>query len=328
MTRFTRTRVFGAIAFVVLFWQLGATQAQIGRLSGPVWGLVFDEDAGSLHPLRGVPGSATFGDALELPVPLSRALVVDSRHAIVETASKELLVLDIIRNPPSTFPITDVPGEYSLAVLSADGTTGAFYRRDQHTIWIVKGLPSTPALQFVDSLAEGFISNLAVSNDGQVWIYSITTSDGDELYSRTTTSMTPRFLTSAASISGLLIVGGHAVVTDRIGNEVFAIWELEGAATRGHLAGPQEGIASPTGVVTSSGNQIHVANADSRQVLTLDFQGRILREHKCACAVSAFSRVSDASFRISSKGNGTLYVFDTGGFDERISFVPKSETTR
>lgn len=324
----TRVATLRVVASLILFWCCDITNAQVGSLSGPLWGLVFDDDVGSLRPLRGIPGSATLGDPFPLPVSLSRALIVDTRHAIVQPRNSEhVLVLDMSADPPSTIPIPGVPAQYSLAALSADNTTAAFYHRDQHAIWIVKGLPRAPVLQFVDWIVAGSISNLAVSNDGNVWIYSTTTSEGDELYSRTTSSSSARFITAAGSISGLLIVGRNAVVADRQTSEVFAVFELEGGTVRHHLAGEQNGIRNPAGVATLSGDSIYVANA-SGDVTILDLSGRALRAYQCACSVSTFSRLGDAAFQISNSESGALFVFSADGFDERISFVPKNEAAQ
>ena len=291
-------------------------------LSGPVVGYVFDQSVGKVRPVQGILGSATVGPPVESAPSSSQALTLDARHAIVSSdSSAELAALSLDREP-STTTIAGVPVNPSRSSASIQGTAAAFYYADAQQVRIVSGLPKEPRLAGLLQL-ERPLTQLAVSDDGTLLVYAIRENEGEGVYSWTDASGSPRFLTSAASVSGLAITrGSDVIVTDSGANEVFAIWDARGGAVRKLLADSTDGVSDPSGVGVSSGGRLYVSNRGSSSIMVLDPGGRVLKTLRCNCSTSGISLLRESVFRLTEGIAQTIYLLDAGSPDERIVFVP------
>ena len=291
-------------------------------LSGPVLGYVFDRNAGKVRPVRGILGSATVGAPVESAPTVSQVLTLDARHAIVSSdSSPELLALRLDSEPLS-MAIAGVPVNPSRSAASILGTAAAFYYSDTQQVRIVKGLPHEP--QYAGGLQLNRpLTQLSVSDDGTLLVYAIRETEGETLHGWTTSSGSPRFLTSAASVSGIAITpNGDAIVTDRGRNEVFAIWDVRGGAVPKLLAGSTDGVSDPAGVGVSAGNRLYVANAGSSTLMVFESSGRLLKTLRCNCATSGVYLLRESVFRLTDGIAQTIFLLDASSADERILFVP------
>jgi DNA-binding beta-propeller fold protein YncE len=253
---------------------------------------------------------------------VSQVLTLDVRHAIVSSdSSSELLTLRLDGEPSST-AIGGIPGNPSRSAASTLGTAAAFYYSDIQQVRIVKGLPREPqdagGLQLDRPLTQ-----LAVSDDGMMLVYAIREGDGETLHAWTVSSGSPRFLTSAASVSGIAMTRtGDAIVTDRGTNEVFAIWDPAGGAVRKLLADSNDGVSDPTGVGVSSANRLYAANAGSSTLMVFEASGRLLKVLSCNCAMAGVYLLRDSVFRLTEGIAQTMFLLDASSAEERILFVP------
>jgi DNA-binding beta-propeller fold protein YncE len=295
-----------------------------GSVDGPVWGYVFDEAAGGLRPLLGIPGSATLGHPVELGYRISDALILDASHAVLSTdRSSELLIADLGVSPPSYRRIPDIPAAISVWTTSASGTAAAFYRNGDPGFWVAHGLPAAPVSRFIDLALGNSITRLAISNDGQLALYAVTEGGRETLYSWTPSTNAGRWIGSADAIGGLIVTDrGNAIVADRGTNEVFAIVDPAGNAVRRFLAEARDGVSGPVGLTVSADGRVHVINAGSSTVLTLDVDGRPIGGQSCACVVSRMSRANGSVFRLTGTLTPSTFLFDAGSSTPRILFAP------
>ena len=167
---------------------------------------------------------------------------------------------------------------------------------------------------------EKAITRMAVSFDGTILVYAVKDEHGETLYSWTGSAGPGRVVGAAKSVGGMAVTqNGGVIVADRGANEVFAVWDLRGAASRQFLADARDGVSAPAGVNTSPRNDIYVANGGS--VIVLDSAGHVKHSQACNCAPTGVSWVRESLFRLTDRGDQTVYLVD-GGADDRIFFVP------
>jgi len=311
-------------ATVVTLLTSAAIGAQwTGSLSGPVLGYVFDRDAGMPRPVKGILGSATIGDPLDIGIAAFQFLMLDSVHAIASTdISLQFLTLSMDARQVSKTTIPGVAANPSKSVGSRQGTAAAFYFTDPQQVQTVSGLPNAPRSAGLFQVDRP-VTQMAVSDDGTLVVYAVTEPEGESLYAWSASAGGTRFLSTVSSVSGIAITSsGDAIVTDRGENEVFAIWNAGGAAIRRLLADVKDGISSPTGVAISSGGRIYVANTGSATAVVLDTNGHPLKAFSCDCTITGLFPLRDSVFRLTDRINQTTFLLDATSADERIVFVP------
>ena len=120
----------GRIASVVAGLLLLICPALAGQtsLSGPILGFVFSAAEERLRPVRGVLGSATVGDPVELGMPITDALTMDMRHVVASSeANAELLLLNLETSPAAVAAISSTI-KVSAFVCCASSTQWCFSR--------------------------------------------------------------------------------------------------------------------------------------------------------------------------------------------------------
>jgi DNA-binding beta-propeller fold protein YncE len=323
MSAAARYQILAGVVSIVLLASAIHGAQQIGSLSGPVLGYVFDRDAGKLRPVKGILGSATVGAPIDAGFAVSQVLTLDARHVIASTdASPDVVTLNLDDSQTSPMAISEVSANPSRASASLGGTSAAFYYAGAQQVRIVTGLPREPHGAGLLTI-ERALTQLAINDDGTLVVYAVQEGDGEALYGWTAATGNARFLTSAVSVSGLVLTrSGDAIVTDRGANEVFAIWDAGGGAIRQPLADATDGVSDPTGVAISSANRIYVANAGSATTMVLDSNGRYLKTHQCSCTISGVYPLRDSVFRLTDGIDRTIFVLDASSAEERILFVP------
>ena len=315
------TRIAAAILTVALLASVASAAQFAGSLSGPVLGYVFDRNAGKMRPVRGILGSSTVGAPIESGFAISRVLSLDARHVVASPeGGADLVALTLDGTESSAVAISGIPANPTRSAASMPGTVAAFYYSEAQEVRIVTGLPQEPHQAAVVHIDKP-VTQMAVSADGSMLLYAVGEDDGESLYAWTASAGGARFLTSAASVSGLAITrNGDAIATDRRANEVFAIWDPGGGAVRKLLAGVTDGVVEPTGVAVSSGDRIYIANSGS--VLVLDTTGRFLNTHRCNCTISGVNLFRDSVFRLTDGTDQTIYLLEATSAAERILFIP------
>ena len=182
----------------------GVAAAQSGTaLSGPTMGLVFDSSQSALRPIRGIPGAASLGDAVNPGFALASATVSPRQdYALALRADDSSVVL--VRAGGASAAITGARPAPALMVFSPAGTAAALYNSGAGRVQILTGLPDAAAVQNdVDiSALAGPVAALAVDNAGTslflaagaaeaVSLYRVAT-DGTSQYSWLRSAVLPR----------------------------------------------------------------------------------------------------------------------------------------
>ena len=304
-----------------LLWSWTAA-AQFGSLSGPVVGYVVDAKTSDLRPVKGILGSATIGERLDTGISPTFMVTLGPGHAIAVTKDGiEVLTLSVDAARITRLPIPGLSGNASLVSVSLQATTAALYDAGAKQIQVVTGLPKEPRYRSAFP-TKGAVGQMAVNDDGTLVVYSVAAVEGDLLYAWSAESGSARFVTTAASVSGIALTqSGDAVVTDRGANEVFAIFDAGGGAVRRLLADVREGVSEPVGIIAYS-NRIYVANAGTAGVIVLDQNGHYLKSQSCNCSLSGLAPMRESVFRLTDRMDQTIFLLDASSTEERIVFVP------
>jgi hypothetical protein len=320
---------FAALACGLLSIASLASAGQLsGTLSGPSLGYVWSASDGKIHPLLGMPGNATIGNAQDLGFSISQAVSLNGRHFLASTdANPSVLFINGATNPVSITAISDAPANPSRIAVSRVGTAASLYYEDQQQVLVVTGLPSTPKVSHVleVSAAGGPLSRMTVNDDGSLVLYSASQGTHDALFAWTPVSGY-RLLTTTDSIADIALTpGGDSVIADGMTNEIFLIADPKGSAARVFLADDRNGVLNPTTVAVSNAGQIYVVNGGTDTILTLDSAGNLLGSQHCGCEVAGLFPLKDSLYRLSSRTDTTLYLLEAGTNGDRVSFVPPGQ---
>jgi hypothetical protein len=290
-----------------------------GSFRTPIVGYI--QDLQVIRPIVGIPGSARIAGALDLGIAVRDAVFLpDQRHAIVASPDAgDVLVVDL-EQPSRSFPIADAPSSVSAIRAGRDGKSAGLYYSQSKRLLVVKGLPEAPAIHAsVDvSFAVEPLKQFAVSEDGGALLLVFGSGMSDLLYSWTP-SGGPRFVATASRVSDLIFLSSDAVVVDSLAEQVILIQAVRDRAVPLLLATSSDGLAAPVAVSASVNDDIYVASSDA--VFILNARGRLLRKVACSCTITTMTPLSQAAFRMTSRLDEPLFVFD-GSAPERIVFVP------
>jgi hypothetical protein len=305
----------------------GVAAAQAGTaLSGPTMGLVFDSSQSALRPIRGIPGAASLGDAVNLGFALASATVSPRQdYALALKADDSSLVL--VR-AGAEISSTAVPGARpapALVVFSPAGTAVALYDSGAGRVQILTGLPDAAAVQSdvdVSALA-GPVAALAVDDAGASLLLAAGAAETVSLY-RIATDAAPQFLASFRSVAALRLsgAGGDALLADSAAAAVYAIHDLPGAGTIEMIASGQDGLGAPIAVEADSAGRIFVADQAGNLTILDRSRGSVL-SLPCGCAPAGLFRLSGtATFRLTEPSDAPMWVLDASGADARIVAIP------
>ena len=305
----------------------GVAAAQSGTaLSGPTLGLVFDSSQSALRPIRGIPGAATLGDAVNLGFPLASATVSPRQDfALALRADNSSLVLVRAGAENSS---SDIPGARpapTLMVFSHAGTAAALYDSVSGRVQILTGLPDAAAVQSevdISSLA-GPVAALAVDDAGASFLIAAGPAETVSLY-RVVTDAAPQFLASFRSVAALRLSGAgrDALLADSAAGAVYAIGDLPGAGGIEMIASGQDGLGTPIAVEADSAGRVFLA--DQAGNLTILDRGRgSVVSLPCGCLPKGLFQLSGtATFRLTEPSDAPMWVLDASGDDARIVAIP------
>jgi len=227
----------------------GVAAAQSGTaLSGPTMGLVFDSSQSALRPIRGIPGAASLGDAVNLGFPLASATVSPRQdYALALRADDSSVVLARAGGASAAIPGAR-PGP-ALVVFSPAGTAAALYDSGAGRVQILTGLPDAAAVQSDVSISAlaGPVAALAVDDAGTSLFLAAGAADTVSLY-RIATDGASQFLASFRSVAALrlLAAGREALLADSAAGAVYIIRDLRGTGRMELIASARDGLAHPS----------------------------------------------------------------------------------
>ncbi len=296
---------------------LGAQQP--ATVSGPTSGLVYDQTAGVLRPVMGLPGGATLGGGIPLTYPANWVVVaprLDSAVAAAQDGSLHFLALG--SGGLTEVAVPGIIGVPDSVVYSPSGTAAALLYAAQAQV--VTGFPNAPVLgkvlpldvvpeTHVRTAARTAIGTVALSDDGAVL-----------LEARGGTVRLAGAGGRSSLINGMMAAfapGGHdAAVADGAG--VTLVRSVDGAAQRTVLA--DSGVPEPVGLAFSAdGTTVFAAVAAG--VVALGTAGGAPNQVACTCAPAEMAAMGTV-FRLNEPGQGPMWLLDPGNAAPRTVFVP------
>jgi DNA-binding beta-propeller fold protein YncE len=284
-----------------------------------------DSASSTLRVINGVPGAANIGRTLA-GIQIQKAVVsLKNDYAVALTLDgSEILTISNLSTEPTAAAI---PGVYSGAAaiaLSSDESLVAVYNPGISRIQVLRGLPANPAIQFeADTSGAGLreMSALAVSADHVLAAFSDT--DNDWLYLFPNTGG-QQFIGSGGRISAIGLGSGHAVVADRLLNEIVLFQDVAAGGARIQLASEADGISDPVGVLLSADSHTAwVANAASGAVTAIDLAGGAPRSFSCDCRPDGLRPLrSPAHYVLTQRSDEPVVLFDGGSANPAFIVVP------
>jgi len=297
---------------------------QAGNVVGPSAGYVFDPSARVLRPVRGIPGAALLGDALDLGMNLTAAEVAprgDSALAVAADGSAHLFRLN--NGLAVERPVSGLIGPAGI-VFSPSGTAAALYRPGN--VQVLKGLPDAPevgttlALPSIGSLAAEAAAagrrqrpaqeTIAISDDAAYLLFA----RAGEVDLVPVAGGTRKLMDSQAGALVAFAAGHDAAVAT--GGVITLYQDVTGASTRRDFPGVGVGAGL---AFSADGGRILAAGLRSvvvldrvsgdRQTVALDFQ---------PSGIAAMG----ALFRLNQPGSGPLWLLDGVAAEPKLWFVP------
>jgi hypothetical protein len=301
----------------------GVAAAQTGTsLTGPTMGLVFDASQSALRPIRGIPGAASLGDAVNLGFALASATVSPRQdYALALKADDSSLVLVRAGAEISSAAVPGARPAAALIVFSPAGTAVALYDSGAGRVQILTGLPDAAAVQSdidISALA-GPVAALAVDDAGASFLLAAGAPETVSLY-RVVMDAAPQFLASFRSVAALRLsgTGGDALLADSAAGAVYAIRD-SGIEM---IASGQDGLGAPIAVASDSAGRIFVADQAGNMTIVDRERGSIV-SLPCGCAPTGLFRLSGtATFRLTEPSDAPMWVLDASGADARIVAIP------
>jgi hypothetical protein len=303
----------------------GVAAAQSGTaLSGPTMGLVFDSSQSALRPIRGIPGAASLGDAVNPGFALASATVSPRQDYALALRTDDSSVV-LVRAGGASAAVSGARSSPTLTVFSPAGTAAALYHSGAGRVQILTGLPDAAAVQSdVDiSALAGPVAALAVDNAGTSLFLAAGAAEAVSLY-RVAVDGTSQFLASFRSVAALRLSdnGREALLADSAAGAVYVIRELRGAGHLETIASGRDGLGSPVAVESDSAGRIFVAD-QAGKVIILDRSRGSVASLTCGCTPTGLFRLSGtATFRLTEPSNGPMWVLDASGADARIVAIP------
>jgi hypothetical protein len=286
-------------------------------------GLVFDSSQSALRPVRGIPGAATLGDAVNLGFPLASATVSPRQDSVLALRADDSSLV-LVRAGASAV----VPGARpapSLMVFSPAGTTAALYDSAARRVQILTGLPDAAAVQSdVDiSALAGPVAALAVDDAGASLYLAAGAAETVALY-RVSLNGASQFLSSFRSVAALRlsVTGREILLADSAAGAVYVIRDPRGTGRLETIASGRDGLGTPIAVESDSAGRIFVAD-QAGSVTILDRAHGSVVSLPCQCVPTGLFRLSGtATFRLTEPSGAPMWVLDASGPDARIVAIP------
>lgn len=296
-------------------------------LAVPRSGMTFDEHSKTFRPVLGVPGAAILGEALAVGKELHGVSVCSPQQFALGASDREgvvtLLHLDTLKSSEVSPSLVQAP---QLIQLSAGCSAAAVYREQGNRLQILTGLPGKPVLGSDLTLdVPGRVSALAVSDDGQLAVAVVA---GKAVYAVPAVGRAVALLRLQGDAAVAMRGNQDVVAADRAGNAVTWFHNAAGGADATVLAGPKDGIQSPSAVwFDSRTERVVVANGGRGTVSLLPLSGGAGETIACACEMSALAPLTDRTYQLQDWGSDQpLRILDLGTSPARVVFVASPES--
>jgi hypothetical protein len=285
-----------------------ASTAAWAQVGAPVLGLL--PDRGVIHPVNGIPASASIAPALDFGAEfLQIAISARQSYALVSTVDTGAVLLAYPNG--TTTPVAGLSAYPDAVVLSPLGSAALLWFASPRLLEIVSGLPGSPVVRQVNAtfLSGDVPAALAVSDDGAwgvgawssgVWGFG---PNGDV-----------RNLLSGDRASALAFFAGREDLAAATRNGIYSVSDVGGSAAISTLYTGQNspsGLAPlPSGLGISTDNRRLLTTDRAGDILTLDLVSSTVTELDCGCAPEGVFSMGGSLFRITGLTGSVFRVFD------------------
>lgn len=303
----------------------GCASAQQSGLSGPVSGLIIDEQSRSLRPIIGMPGSAYAGTPLVQSFDYA-STAPDGRNALVVKDQALYLVRRLDGGTPVWREFAKADNVPSHVSWSDNGESLALVNEDASSLDLWTGLSTEAKHTGTVSLAgvTEHVVALAVDPDGAFALASTQGESSGTLY-LLKPGVEPRMLMPLAGAGALLLKDNNLYVADRGVSAITRVTNWDQNPNLATIATAGSGVSDPVGVALSAdGKLLYVANAESRQILAFDLASNSLKGAlDLGFVPSGLDRMGSNSLfllRNGVAGEQPAQVLDTAA--QKVYFVP------
>ena len=290
---------------------------------GPMLGYVWDSEAGGLRAVTGIPGAAVMQQPLYTGQNISAAVLSSHQdYALLSNNQGRLLIAHLPGGAPAEVALGLSPQQH--VVLSPSGRAALVYDASAAKLLLLAGLPNRPVVSSISLKAPilaGAISDAATpvvasgKGDGSVEIAGVR-KDG---------SSQP--LTSIGRMGGLAFLPGRddLLVADQANSTLSIVDNVSTAPSTYQLAGPGDGLASPSAVASSmDGNIVWMVNASDGSLISINLaRPGTHTVVACDCKSAELERLQgNAVFRLSNFSGGPLRILDGEGNSPQLLFIP------
>lgn len=156
------------------------------RITGPVLGYFFDEAAGGLRAINGIPGASTVGAQLDLHVKLSKAEISPTGDFAIgiDAENGQPILVRLGAGSAEIQPMEACTPGADRIVISQSGSSAALYNLGLQVIEVVSGLPSAaqPAIRLNVQGLPSPLGPIAIGDDGGVVLVTAHEAAGDAVY--------------------------------------------------------------------------------------------------------------------------------------------------
>ena len=252
------------LCLAISVWTVSALAGSSAAIGGPVAGFVFDAASGAVRPMLGIPGAAHLGDSVVSK--LETAFIAPDGSAVLAVAAGRLILFSNLRGvSPAAAPVGGILGGVDAVAWSPDATAAAISSARHSRVQLLTGIPQTPSVSAPVDLwtLPGPLTVLAC--DGRNILIGVP----GGIYIAGPGGV-PKRIAQAASPVAIALAGADLYFAD---NETQQVWHVANYAGKvsSELFAYGNAVDSPAGLqLSSSGQQLYVANAGNRTVAIYD----------------------------------------------------------
>jgi hypothetical protein len=296
-------------------------------MTAPLLGFVWDQASSTLRQVDGVPGAALGGTAFLPNQGFTNAAIAPNQTIALLTNGTG--VLYAVALPPTHLPFALASGLAAdvRAAFSPSGTTAVLYSPGATSTFVITGLPNSPEVREVTSLAGVTgIFNAIVSDSGVLLVARAVASGVSISTAALDAQLTPVSVIGQLGGMAFLLGSDMAVLSDAQNSILWKVSGIGGPVSLALLANAAGGLSQPGLVAVSrDGKSAWVIAAGSSSILefSLSAPGHPASLLEAPFPITGLARLNGGSvFALQGQPQDALFVLDGDWPSGRIVEVP------
>lgn len=282
-------------------------------VAGPSLGYLYDSNSRTLTAVQGIAGASVRGATVSLPAELSVLQMASGRdYGIGVLENGAVALVEVSGAEPAIRPLKQAMAAPDEIVFSPSGSSALLYSRASGRLQVLVN-PANDTGQPRETVAADATA-LAVSDDGLWAVFA----NADGLWS-VDAAGTLRRAAGMAGVQAAAFRPGSNVLVFATSTALYSIPITAGDAEAALIKDGMDKILAVAGsadgawAFASSATGVTAVRAADSAMKTLG----------CYCDVTSFEPMKGSNvFRLSKAGSGPTYLFDGGGAEPRIVFIP------